>query len=283
MMSRNLTKGLLACAMWAMACSLSAQTTDEETADPSTDSQVLRVIEGEGGEPTGELLEYFEDAKGYLSIPEGEGSFGSIILIHEWNGLVERVKQVADSLAQEGYIALAADLYSGRIGTNRQENMALVNEVQENEETLIANLNAAASYLKKRTDSNGLVATIGWCFGGGVALTFAVGGEHHNGTAVFYGRLLEDPEKLAKIHHEIHGTFAGQDRGPTVEQVNQFAEALKNAGIKNDIHIYDPVQHGFWLYVERDLETNREPAKHAWGRLKNFFKRVLTPQEAENQ
>ena len=60
-----------------------------------------------------------------------------------------------------------------------------------------------------------------------------------------------------------------------MEQVQEFAKALRDAGIPNDIHIYDPVQHGFWLYVERDLETNKEPAKHAWGRLKDFFKRVL--------
>ena len=107
-------------------------------------------------------------------------------------------------------------------------------------------------------------------------MSFALGGEHHDGTAIFYGRLLNDPEELKKLDHEIFGTFAGQDRGPTVEQVNQFAAALKEAGIPNDIHIYDPVQHGFWLYVERDLENNREPAEHAWGRLRDYFQRVLS-------
>lgn len=242
---------------------------------------MLDTIEGKGEAPTGEILEYFEKAKGYLSVPEGEGPFGAVILIHEWNGLVERVKQVADSLAKTGYIALAADLYSGRIGTNREENIALVREVRADEQTLIDNLNAAVNYLKSRSDSNGTVATIGWCFGGGVALTFGMGGEEHDGTAIFYGQLLDDPEKLASIHHEIHGTFAGQDRNPTVEQVESFVEALRKAGIPNDIHVYDPVQHGFWLYVERDLETNQEPAEHAWGRLQDFLQRVLKSEENE--
>ena len=240
---------------------------------------MLETIEGKGSPPTGETLEYFEDAVGYLSVPEGEGPFGSVILIHEWNGLVARVKQVADALAREGYIALAADLYSGRIGTNRDENIALVQEVRADEQTLIANLNAAVEYLKAHEHSNGTVATIGWCFGGGVALTFGMGGEQHQGTAIFYGQLLDDPERLASIHHDIHGTFAGQDRNPTVEQVENFVAALRQAGIPNDVHIYDPVQHGFWLYVERDLKVNQEPAKHAWERLQGFLERVLSPED----
>lgn len=246
-------------------------------ANEDSDAILLQTIEGKGGNPSGQLLEYFEGAKGYLAEPEGAGPFGSIILIHEWNGLVDRVKQVADALAQQGYIALAADLYSGRTGSNPRENMELVQETLADPDRLIANLNAAVAYLKKRDDSNGLVATIGWCYGGGVALTFALGGEHHDGTAIFYGRLLYDPEQLADVKHEFHGTFAREDRAIPVEQVNAFADALRAAGIPNDIHIYDPVAHGFWLYVERDPEVNREPAEHAWDRLKSFFNRVLTP------
>ena len=242
-----------------------------------SNSNILEVIEGGGVEPTGNTLEYYDAARGYLAEPQGEGPHGSVILIHEWNGLVDRVRQVADALAAQGYIALAADLYSGRTGSNPQENMALVRETRGNPEEIIANLNAAVAYLKNRQDSNGLVATIGWCYGGGVALSFALGGEHHDGTAIFYGQLLADPTELAKIDHEIFGTFAGQDRGIPVEQVHAFVAALNEAGIPNDIHIYDPVQHGFWLYVERDADTNREPAKDTWHRLSAYFERTLEP------
>ena len=238
-------------------------------------SNILQVIQGEGVEPSGKTLEYYGAAQGYLAEPSGEGPHGSVILIHEWNGLVDRVRQLADALATEGYIALAADLYSGRTGTNPQENMALVRETRGNPDEIIANLNAAVTYLTSRADSNGLVATIGWCFGGGVALSFALGGEHHDGTAIFYGQLLADPAELAKIDHEIFGTFAGQDRGIPVEQVHAFVAALNEAGIPNDVHIYDPVQHGFWLYVDRDADINREPAEDSWDRLSSYFERTL--------
>ena len=239
------------------------------------DGDIPPALLGEAGPPAGETLTYHGEAKGYLALPEGAGPHPSVILIHEWNGLVERVRQVTDAFAAEGYVALAADLYSGRTGANPQENMALVRETLADPDAIIANLDAAAAYLDRRPDTTGKVAAIGWCYGGGVALSYALGSERHDATAIFYGRLLDDPEQLKKIRHEVYGTFAGQDRGIPVEAVDRFVEALRAAGVENDVHIYDPVKHGFWLYVDRDPEVNRGPAVDAWQRLKAYLKRTL--------
>jgi carboxymethylenebutenolidase len=236
------------------------------------------AVLGEAPPPRGEHVQYDASnaaARGYLSVPAGEGPFGSVILIHEWNGLVDRVRQVADALADQGYVALAADLYSGRTGSNREENMALVQETLAEPEKLIANLDAASAFLRARPDTTGKVAAIGWCYGGGVALSYALGGENHEATAIFYGRLLDDPEQLAHLSHEIYGTFAGLDRGPSPEQVDAFASALRKAGIENDIHVYDDVNHGFWLWVDRDRPTNEAPALDAWQRLKRYLERTV--------
>ena len=230
---------------------------------------------GEAGPPAGEALNYHGEAKGYLALPEGAGPHPGVILIHEWNGLVDRVRQVADAFAEEGYVALAADLYDGRTGANRQENIALVQETLAQPDAIVANLDAAATYLKQRPDTTGKVAAIGWCYGGGVALSYALGSEHHDATAIFYGRLLDDPERLAQIRHEVYGTFAGQDRGIPTGAVERFVDALRAAGVASDVHIYDPVQHGFWLWVDRQPEVNREPAADAWQRLKAYLKRTL--------
>jgi len=223
----------------------------------------------------GETLNYYENANGYLIAPEGQGPHGSVILIHEWNGLTDRVREVADAMATEGYIALAADLYSGRTGSNPRENMALVRETLADPGTLIANLDAAARYLSARHDSTGKVATIGWCYGGGVALSFALGGVEHQATAIFYGRLLDDPEQLKKIDHEVYGTFAGQDRSISVDAVNQFVTALRSVGVPNDVHIYDSMNHGFWLHVDANPEVRSAPALDAWNRLKRYLARTV--------
>ena len=245
---------------------------------PTADGAVPPAILGKGEAPRGKAIAYFADdaeARGYLAEPAGPGPHGAVILIHEWDGLRERVKQVADAFAAEGYVALAADLYSGRTGASREENLKLVRETLAQPERIVRNLDAAASLLKARSDVTGKVAAIGWCYGGGVALSYALGSEHHEATAIFYGRLLDDPERLAAIRHEVYGTFAGNDRGISRAQVDAFVGALRTAGVKNEVHVYDEVEHGFWLHVDRDPDTNLAPALDAWRRLKDYLKRTL--------
>ena len=252
---------------WLCGFALTSEGADPEVPDallglaPSLSGQSLRYFEGH------------DDTQGYLSLPQGEIK-GGVILIHEWNGLSQRIRETADAFAAEGYAALAADLYQGRTGSHREENMQLVRETQANPELIIENLNAAVQALKQQSGVT-RVATIGWCFGGGIALSYALGGETHEGTAIFYGRLVTDPEQLRAIDHEIYGTFAGLDRGPSVDQVNAFVSAMRTAGIKNDVHIYDDVNHGFWLHADQDLDVRLAPAADAWRRLKAYLGRVL--------
>ena len=246
---------------------------------PTSNDQLPDAIVGKASAPLGEAIAYFSKnprAKGYLAVPATPDKKGAVILIHEWNGLTDRVRQTADAMAAEGYVALAADLYSGRVGTSREENMALVRETLADMDEIVNNLDAAASYLKGRSDVNGKVAAIGWCYGGGVALSYALGSDNHEGTAIFFGRLLDDPEEMKKIHHEILGTFAGLDRGITREHVDNFVKALRQAKVANDVHVYDDVQHGFWLHVDRDMERNQGPALDAWKRLKAYLRRTLS-------
>ena len=245
---------------------------------PTANDAVPAAILGKGTAPRGTAVAYFPanpKAMGYLAEPAGSGKHGAVILIHEWNGLVERVKQVADAFAAEGYVALAVDLYSGRTGANPEENMALVKETLAHPEQLIANLDAAVKFLRARNDVSGRVAAIGWCYGGGVALSYGLDGADHDGTAIFYGRLVDDPEKLKHLHHAVYGTFAGSTRASSGRTWTRFVAALRGAGVENDVHIYDDVQHGFWLYVDRDPDANLKPALDAWQRLKAYLARTL--------
>ncbi len=244
---------------------------------PTAQGELPAAIVGKAPPPRGKDVAYFQAdpaTKGYLVTPQRSPSSG-VILIHEWNGLNDRIRQVADALAAEGYTVLAADLYSGKTGNNPQENTALMRQALGDSAKLIANLDAAARFLRARPGATGKVATIGWCFGGGVALSYGVGGAHHEGTAMFYGRLLMDPAVLARMHHRLYGSFAAQDRGIPPDSVRKFVEALRAAGIPNDVHIYDDVGHGFWLWVDRDPAHATAPALDAWQRLKTYLGQVL--------
>ena len=261
------------------ACGGAERDADQPALDDAVTSSIPAAILGQAPPPRGEHIGYVQDdadTRGYLAVPEGDGPFPALILIHEWNGLVDRVRQVADAFADEGYVALATDMYRGRTGSNRDENVALMSEARGDPDGIISNLDAAQQFLRGRDDVTGKVAVMGWCFGGGVALSYALGGEHHDGTAIFYGSLVEDPAELARMSHPVYGTFAEMDQGIPPEQVERFAATLDSLGIDNDIHIYDAVNHGFWLRVDQDRELREEPAADAWSRLKRFLSRVLS-------
>jgi carboxymethylenebutenolidase len=265
------TRLTLSCAA-LLACAVTAG------AAKAQDSALPAAILGTAPPPQGRTITYVAGdtlTRGYLAVPEGRGPFPALILVHEWNGLVDRVRQVADAFAAHGYVALAADLYRGRTGDSPQENMALVNETRGHPERIIANLDAAQRFLRARPDVSGKVGVMGWCFGGGIALSYALGGEQHDATAIFYGSLVTDPAELRRIHHPIYGTFAGKDTGIPAAQVARFAAVLDSLGVKNDIHIYDPMVHGFWLWVDQDRAAREGPAADAWNRLTRFLRETL--------
>jgi len=246
--------------------------------DPTGAGELPPAILGQGGALQGESVQYFPGdlaATGYLAVPEGPGPFPALVIIHEWNGLVDRVREVADDFAAEGYVTLAADLFAGQVGTNPEENMALVRAAQGDRPKVIENLNAAVAFLKARPDVTGRVGAMGWCFGGGIALSLGLDGADHDATAIFYGALVDDPAVLARMDHEVYGTFARLDQGPSPEQVTAFETALRTAGIANDLHIYDEVNHGFWLRIEDDAAARSAPALDAWERLKAYLDRTL--------
>lgn len=245
---------------------------------PTAQGEMPPAIIGEAGALQGTDVAYFEAnpaARGYLAVPEGPGPFPALIIVHEWNGLVDRVREVADAFAAEGYVTLAADLYSGQTGSNPDENIELMNAATADMHTVVENLNAAAAHLRGRADVTGRLGAMGWCFGGGIALSYGLDGDNHDATAIFYGRLVDDPAVLARMDHEVYGTFASLDQGPSPEQVEAFETALRAAGIENDLHVYDDVNHGFWLRIDGDPETRGEAGLDAWERLKSYLDRTL--------
>jgi carboxymethylenebutenolidase len=245
---------------------------------PTAPGELPAAILGKAGPLEGMPVRYLPGdtlTVGYLAVPSGAGPFPALVIIHEWNGLVDRVRHTADALAAEGYETLAVDLYDGRTGSTPDEDRALMAAALAGQPKMIANLNAAVAYLKSRPEVSGRIGAIGWCFGGGVALTFALHGVPHDATAIFYGPLVDDASELAHIEHEVYGTFAGLDRSIPPAEVTKFEAGLRRAGVPYDIRDYDGVNHAFWLHVDQAPERRTAAALDAWQRLKAYLKRTL--------
>jgi len=221
-------------------------------------------------ETESENVNYFENSKGYLAKPTADGMYPGIIMIHEFWGLNDNIKQMADKLASHGYVVFAVDLYDGQVGTTTDEARQLRSSFEQSQWT--ENMNAAVAYMDENHSSTKL-GSIGWCFGGGQSLNLALSNEDMDATVIYYGQLVTDEQELSKIDWPVLGIFAGLDGGITPEKVQEFEASLNKAGVENDITIYPEVNHAF-ANPSGDRYAPDE-AKDAWDKTLAFFEQNL--------
>lgn len=185
-----------------------------------------------------------ETVSGSLSLPEGGGKHPAIILIHEWWGLNDWVKQQAAKYAGKGYVALAVDLYRGQTGATPEEAHILMRGLPDDRG--LRDLEAAFAYLASRTDVEAKkIGSIGWCMGGGWSLKLAIDQPKLAAFVVNYGALPTDPAIIAKIQAPMLGNFGADDKGIPPESVHAFESAMKAAGKTADLKVYEGAGHAF--------------------------------------
>ena len=225
---------------------------------------------------------YYDNTTGYLVYPElanntqQQEPMPTVIMIHEWLGLNEHIKNQADLLAKEGYVVLAVDLYRGEVATDSNRAMELASSVRNNSTSAIDNLQSAVNYVKSLEMVDGSrIASLGWCFGGDWSLQLALNSSENPlaATIIYYGRPVTDAASLSSISWPILGIFGDQDQAITVESVKQFASALNASGITNDIYLYEGVGHAF-ANPSLDNYAPKETAD-AWQKTIGFLRTYL--------
>lgn len=235
-------------------------------ADYSSQNNNSEVFEEGKYDVKSESVTYFENSQGYLARPVTDGVFPGMVMIHEWWGLNENIKEMAEKLASHGYVVLAVDLYNGSVATTSDEARQLIGSFDS--QAGIENMNSAASYL---LENYGIekVGSIGWCFGGGQSLNLALNNDDIDATVIYYGQLVTDTEQLSSIEWPVLGIFAELDNGITPEKVREFEAALDNLQISNEIHIYSGVDHAF-TNPSGDRYAPEE-SKDAWQKTLEFL------------
>jgi carboxymethylenebutenolidase len=208
-----------------------------------------------------------------LYSPEGKGPFPGIVVIHEWWGLNDWVKDQASKLSDEGYVTLAIDLYRGKVATTPELAHELMRGVPE--DRALRDLHAAVEFLKAQPNVKAdRLGSIGWCMGGGYSLDVALQEPTLTATVINYGHLATESDSLKKINASILGLFGGQDQGIPVDDVQKFAATLKQMGKKVDVTVYPDAGHGFENpnntagYRAKDADDARE-------RTQKFFADTL--------
>jgi carboxymethylenebutenolidase len=227
-------------------------------------------------------VEYFPDSQGYLVYPVSSNDtvgkkLPAVVMIHEWWGLNENIKNMANLLAKQGFVVLAADLYKGEVANNPERAMELVQTVRNNQNNSINNLQTAVKYLSllPNVDSS-KIASLGWCFGGGQSLQLALNSQDHPlaATILYYGTpLVTDKALLSKIKWPVLGIFGDKDQSIPIEEIKQFGNSLNQSGITNNIHIYKGVGHAF-ANPSGDNYAPKE-TEDAWQKTLSFLKKYV--------
>jgi carboxymethylenebutenolidase len=214
-----------------------------------------------------------ETVQGIRYTPSGKGPFPAIIVIHEWWGLNDWVKDQATKLSDLGYITLAIDLYRGKVATTPDEAHEIMRGVPEDRAK--RDLHAAFEFLASQPDvKKDRIGSIGWCMGGGYSLDVALQEPTLRAVVINYGHLATDTNSLKAINASVLGLFGGQDRGITPDDVHKFEHALKQLGKQVDVTIYPDAGHGFENPNNKD-GYRADDAADAWKRTVKFFAATL--------
>ncbi|MFY0581908.1 dienelactone hydrolase family protein [Cystobacter fuscus] len=206
------------------------------------------------------------EVAGYLKAAEGGASRGAVILIHEFWGLTDQVRGVADRLAREGFTVFAQDLYGGKVTKDPSEATKLMNALDM--KRAVQEISRAAEALRRRAPGT-KVAVLGFCMGGALTLAAAATAGQLSAAVPFYGIPPESVADVKKIRCPVLGHFANNDDWCSPDRVNALEKALKGAGVPAELHRYD-ASHAF-ANEQRPEVYSPKNAELAWKRSVEFL------------
>ena len=211
----------------------------------------------------------------YISLPPAGNGLG-VVVIQEWWGLVPHIRNVADRLAAQGFVALAPDLYRGKEATEPDEAGKLVMELQL--EQAAKDMAAAVDALLAMPETTGEGAgVIGFCVGGGLALFLASRKPEVTAVVCYYGFPREGMQwDLSAVKAAVLGHAAEHDDFAPPEVTGRIERELRAAGVDVTFHHYPGTTHAFFNDDRPDVH-DAEAAETSWQRTLEFLRRHLGP------
>ncbi|MET7697669.1 MULTISPECIES: dienelactone hydrolase family protein [unclassified Streptomyces] len=200
-------------------------------------------------------------AHGYLALPpSGQGP--GVIVIQEWWGLTDHIADVADRLAQEGFVALAPDLYGGNVAHDSAEALRMMGELPVARGVEL--LSGAVDHLLGLPEvTSETVGSVGFCMGGGFVIYLAAADARVTAAAPFYGVIQGELPDFSGLKAQIQGHYGELDTTIPVEQLEKLSQAIQQqSGITADLRLY-PAHHAFFNDGRPEV-YDPESAAQAW-------------------
>ena len=206
--------------------------------------------------------------RGYLAIPE-KGKGPGVVVIQEWWGLVDHIKDVCDRFAADGYVALAPDLYHGKTTKSPDEAGKLMMAL--NIDQAERDLRGAVNYLRTHeATTSKKVGIVGFCMGGALSLYAATKNPDIGACVVFYGGHPNVKPDLPNLQAPVLGLYGEKDGFVTPQLVRELEKKLKDLGKSTEIHVYPNADHAFFN-DQRPEVYDEKAAGDAWQRTMQFF------------
>jgi Dienelactone hydrolase and related enzymes len=205
---------------------------------------------------------------GYLASVDAAEVRPGLILVHEWWGLTDHIKGIADRFAGEGFVVLAPDLYGGKVTRDAEEAGRLMQGLDQQQALGI--LDAAVDYLKQqRTVWENAIGVAGFCMGGSFALLLACHNKDIGAAVPFYGDVPPD-DVLKDLNAPVLFIGAELDQWITIEKMERLRNAMQRYGKAGGVVIYPGVNHAFFNDTRPDV-YDQEAAEDAWKRAVDFL------------
>jgi carboxymethylenebutenolidase len=213
-----------------------------------------------------------ETARGYLALPP-QGRGPGVLVLQEWWGLVDHIREICDRLAREGFVALAPDLYRGaRTGDPGEAGRLMMDLALPR---AAADLEGAAGALLGHSAvDRAKLGAIGFCMGGQLALYAATRSPRIAAVVDFYGIHPNVRPDYTGLRAAVMGAFAERDTYISGEAVRRLEAELKAAGVRTDFTIYPGVEHAF-MNDTRPEVFDAVTAQRAWSRALSFLRAEL--------
>jgi dienelactone hydrolase len=214
-----------------------------------------------------------------------KGKRPAILVVHEWWGLNDYVKNRARQLASLGYIAMAVDMYgNGRMGNDPAEAGNLATPFYQHPDMAKRHFDAAVEKLKgfEQTDTSRLGA-MGYCFGGGIVLNMARMGEPLKGVVSFHGNLAGVPANKDLLKAQVLVCHGDSDKFVLPAEVQAFKKQMDSIGANYKFVSYSNATHAFTNPQATELGQkfnipiayNAAADTASWNEMKAFFERVF--------